>query len=143
MSQISDLESRLIAELRADGRAPIAALAERLRVSRTTVSRSIDRLVAGGVIIGFTVRTRDATADDRVRAVSFIEVQGYTTEQVITSLRGLPEIMRLHTTNGGWDLVAEMSCRDLSAFDDLLRRIRAIRGVMNSETSLLLSSVVR
>ncbi|WP_144794394.1 Lrp/AsnC family transcriptional regulator [Kocuria palustris] len=143
MTQISELESRLIAELRADGRAPIAALAERLGVSRTTVSRSIDRLVARGVIIGFTVRTRDSTADDRVRAVSFIEVQGYTTDQVISSLRGLPEIMGLHTTNGGWDLVAEISCRDLKAFDDLLRRIRAIRGVMNSETSLLLSSVVR
>lgn len=143
MSQISELESRLIAELRADGRAPIAALAERLGVSRTTVSRSIDRLVARGVIIGFTVRTRDSTADERVRAISFIEVQGYTTDQVISSLRGLPEIMGLHTTNGGWDLVAEVSCRDLQAFDELLRRIRAIRGVMNSETSLLLSSVVR
>lgn len=143
MMQITELESRLIAELRSDGRAPIAALAQRLGVSRTTISRSIDRLVARGVIVGFTVRTQEATTDDQVRAVSFIEVQGYTTDQVISSLRGLPEIMGLHTTNGGWDLVAEITCPNLRAFNDLLRRVRAIRGVVNSETSLLLSSVVR
>lgn len=142
MMQITELESRLIAELRSDGRGPIAALAQRLGVSRTTISRSIDRLVARGVIVGFTVRTQEAT-DDQVRAVSFIEVQGYTTDQVISSLRGLPEIMGLHTTNGGWDLVAEITCPNLRAFNDLLRRVRAIRGVVNSETSLLLSSVVR
>ena len=92
MSEITELERRLIAELRADGRAPIAALAERLGVSRTTISRSIERLTARDVIIGFTVRTRSIT-DDEVRAISFIEVQGFTTDQVISSLRGLPEIM--------------------------------------------------
>ena len=142
MTEITELERRLIAELRADGRAPIAALAERLGVSRTTISRSIERLTARDVIIGFTVRTRSIT-DDEVRAISFIEVQGFTTDQVISSLRGLPEIMGLHTTNGHWDLVAEISCRNLRAFDDLLRRMRSIKGVVNSETSLLLSSVVR
>ena len=94
------------------------------------------------MIIGFTVRTRSIT-DDEVRAISFIEVQGFTTDQVISSLRGLPEIMGLHTTNGHWDLVAEISCRNLRAFDDLLRRMRSIKGIVNSETSLLLSSVVR
>ena len=61
MSEITELERRLIAELRADGRAPIAALAERLGVSRTTISRSIERLTARDVIIGFTVRTRSAS----------------------------------------------------------------------------------
>ncbi|MDN5685264.1 MAG: Lrp/AsnC ligand binding domain-containing protein [Brachybacterium sp.] len=36
-----------------------------------------------------------------------------------------------------------MACPDLPAFDDVLRRIRSIDGVVNSETSLLLSSVLR
>lgn len=48
----------------------------------------------------------------------------------------------LHTTNGGWDLVAELRTDSLAGFDRLLGQIRAIEGVVNSETSLLLSSVL-
>jgi hypothetical protein len=49
----------------------------------------------------------------------------------------------LHSTNGGWDLVAELHTDSLKSFDQLLGRIRSIDGVVNSETSLLLSSVLR
>ncbi|SJM68328.1 Lrp/AsnC family transcriptional regulator [Gulosibacter sp. 10] len=143
MTPLSELDRRLIAELRKDGRAPVSTLAQKLGVSRATVSKAIERLTAAGVIVGFTVRIRDPAQNEQVCAISFIEVEGYTTDHVISSLRGFPEITKLHTTNGGWDLVAEIVCDDLAAFDDLLRRVRSIRGVVNSETSLLLSSVVR
>ena len=143
MERLSELDRRLISELRRDGRAPVSALAERLKVSRATVTKRIDRLTAEGVIVGFSVRVRDPSETGEVRAVSFIELYGRATSQVIAELRGYPEITALHTTNGGWDLVAESSCTDLQEFDLLLTRLRGIRGIMNSETSLLLSSIVR
>ena len=52
----------------------------------------------------------------------------------------VPEIAALHTTNGRWDLVAEISCDGLGSFDALLGTIRSIDGIRDSETSLLLSS---
>ncbi|MBP2381742.1 Lrp/AsnC family transcriptional regulator [Brachybacterium sacelli] len=143
MERISDLDERLLAALRKDGRAPIATLATRLGVSRATISSRLDKLTAAGVIVGFTVRVRDYAETATVRATSLIEVEGRTTGRVIARLRGFPEIQALHTTNGGWDLVAEIACPDLPAFDEVLRRIRSIDGVVNSETSLLLSSVLR
>lgn len=143
MYRLTDLDKRLISALRKDGRAPISTLAAQLEVSRATVTSRIDRLTAEGIIVGFTVRVRGHAETAEVRAVSFIEVEGQTTDRVIRELRGFPEIQALHTTNGGWDLVAELSCADLAGFDDLLRRMRGLRGIVNSETSLLLSSVVR
>lgn len=143
MERLTDLDRRLISALRKDGRAPVAALAEQLGVSRATVTNRIEKLKAHGVIVGFSVRVRDHNETGEVRAISFIEVVGRTTDHVIAELRGFPEIMALHTTNGGWDLVAEISCENLSDLDEMLRRMRGIKGVVNSETSLLLSSVVR
>lgn len=143
MPRLTDLDRRLISALRKDGRAPVAALAEQLGVARATVTSRIEKLKAAGVIVGFSVRVHDHSETGEVRAVSFIEVVGRTTDHVIAELRGFPEIMALHTTNGGWDLVAEISCENLRDFDELLRRVRGIKGVVNSETSLLLSSVVR
>jgi len=139
----TDLDRRLLAALREDGRMPVAELARRLQVARATVTARLDRLVASGVIVGFTVRVRDAAAIDRIRAVSLIEVEGRAADAVIRTLRGFPEIIALHTTNGGWDLVAELEVDTLADFDATLGRIRSTDGVVNSETSLLLSSVLR
>ncbi len=122
---------------------PVAELARTLGVARATATARIDRLIASGTIIGFTVRVRDELDPLAVRAMTLIEVEGRTTDNVIRQLRGFPEIRSLHTTNGGWDLVAELGAESLAHFDRVLGRIRSIEGVVNTETSLLLSSVLR
>lgn len=143
MAVLTDLDRRLLSVLREEGRAPVAEIARRLGVTRATVTSRMDRLVAAGVIVGFTVRAREDAVAGEVRAVTLIEVEGRSTDAVIRRLRGFSEIDALHSTNGAWDLVAEVRTRDLVEFDRLLGLIRSIDGVLNSETSLLLSSVLR
>jgi DNA-binding Lrp family transcriptional regulator len=143
MDHLDDLDRRLLSALREDGRAPVAELARRLGVARATVNGRIDRLVASGTIVGFSVRVREELDPLAIHAISLIEVEGRTTDEVIRRLRGLPEVIALHTTNGGWDLVAELRTETLGDFDRVLGRIRSTEGVVNSETSLLLSSVLR
>jgi len=70
-----------------------------------------------------------------------IEVVGKLASQVIRRLRGLSELHRLHTTNGKWDLVAELRIDSLEAFDSVRREVRMTDGVSNSETSLFLALV--
>lgn len=143
MVTLDDLDRRLIAALREDGRAPVASLARTLGVARATVNSRLERLVSSGTVIGFTVRVREELDPLAIHAITLIEVEGRTTDRVIRELRGFPEVIALHTTNGGWDLVAELRTETLTDFDRVLGRIRLIDGVVNSETSLLLSSVLR
>jgi DNA-binding Lrp family transcriptional regulator len=143
MSELDDLDRRLIAELRTNGRAAVASLAQTLGVTRATVNNRLARLVASGTVLGFTVRIREEAETDVIRAIALIEVEGRSTDDVIRKLRGFPQVQALHSTNGGWDLVADLRTDTLMAFDRLLGRIRSIDGVVNSETSILLSSVLR
>jgi DNA-binding Lrp family transcriptional regulator len=143
MPELDDLDRRLIAALRTDGREPVTMLARRLGVTRATVNSRLDRLLASGTLLGFTARIREDYEPDAIRAVSLIEVEGRATDAVIRALRGFPEVTTLHTTNGAWDLVAELRTDTLADFDRLLGRIRSVEGILNSETSLLLSSVLR
>jgi DNA-binding Lrp family transcriptional regulator len=136
-----DLDRRIIAHLRVDGRASLSKLADALGVARGTVQNRLDRLLDSGTLLGFTVRVRDDYDDLSVRAVMMVEVTGKSTTQVIQKLRGIVEIRTLHTTNGNWDLVADIRAASLSDFDRVLREVRMIDGVANSETSLLLSTV--
>ena len=135
------VDKALVAILRTDARASISKLAKLLHVSRGTVQNRLDRLIASGAILGFTVRAHDALETDVVKAIMMIEVVGKSTVQVIQKLRGIPQLEKLHTTNGAWDLVAEIRTSSLLEFDSVLRDVRTIEGVLNSETSILLSSV--
>lgn len=141
MHSLDQLDRDLIALLRRDGRAPIAKLAEVLGVARGTVQNRLDRLQASGALLGFTVRVREDIAEGAVKAVMLIEVAGHSTARIIRQLRGIPELVALHTTNGAWDLVAQINATSLADFDRVLRIVRAIDGVTTSETCILLSAV--
>ncbi len=133
-------DTRLISLLREDARMSVSALAKALRVSRGTVQNRIDKLVEQNVLLGFTVRTTPEAAAHRVRAAMMISVDGVHADDVLKTLRGYPEVRALHTTNGRWDIIAEIGTDTLESFDEALRRIRMIKGISNSETSLLLST---
>ncbi|WP_363238790.1 Lrp/AsnC family transcriptional regulator [Acidocella sp.] len=92
------------------------------------------------MILGYTVILKSDATELPVRGIMMIEIEGFATDRVVRSLSGFPEISSIHTTNGRWDLVVELGTGTLSDFDAVLRRIRLIQGVINSETNLLLAT---
>ena len=136
---LDTLDHDLIALLRKDARAPAALLAKQLKASRSTVQNRIARLQRNGVLLGFTVRLASEQAGHPVRAITQIEVRGGAGDKVIAALKRLPEVVSVYSTNGRWDLVAEVRVADLAGFDHALRQMRDIDGIAASETSLLLA----
>ncbi len=133
------LDTQLISLLRDNARTPISTLATQLKVSRGTVQNRIDKLLEERILLGFTVRTTPEAASHRIRAITMVRTEG-DADQVLRTLRGYPEVRALHTTNGRWDIVAELATDTLQEFDEVLRQIGKVRGVANTETSLLLST---
>jgi len=137
---MDDLDRQLVALLRSNARLPAATIARQLRVARGTVQNRIARLERDGVIAGYTVRLAAADAGRCITALMLIAVEGNNVEKVLRSLQGDAAVAALHTTNGRWDIVAELRADSLEEFDRVLSRIRRIDGVASSETNLLLST---
>src|SRR5471030_1595151 len=135
---MDDVDRKLLALVRQDAREPAASLAKKLKVSRATVQNRLARMLTRGVILGFTVRTRPELEANRIRAVMCIAIEGERSEKVVKTLRGFAEIERIYTTNGRWDLVAELSTESLAGFSHALDQIRQIEGIAATETSILL-----
>ncbi|MDI5925833.1 Lrp/AsnC family transcriptional regulator [Rhizobium leguminosarum] len=140
MISVDDLDTELLSALRHNARISVSSLAAMTGASRATVAARIERLVASGTIVGFTIRTGHETRSAGVRAIVMIEVLGKLADRVADQLRGLPQVRALHSTNGKWDFVAELEDRDLAAFDETLRRIRLINGINSTETNILLKT---
>jgi DNA-binding Lrp family transcriptional regulator len=134
------LDQQLLAQLRLNARSSVATLAHRLGVSRGTVSNRIARLEDSGVIVGYTVRLRPDTEPDHISAWMNIAVEGNQTRAVIGTLLGEPGVAALHDTNGRWDLLAELRAVNLGELAEVLERVRLIKGIANTETSIHLQT---
>ena len=133
-------DRHLISLLRDNARTPVASLAKALQVSRGTVQNRLARLQADGTIVGYTVKLKPQAEDQPIRALMTVAVEGNRTDEILRALRGDPAVCALHTTNGRWDIVAELRTDNLKTVDRVLSRIRLIDGISNTETSLLLST---
>ena len=138
---MDDVDRQLIALLRDDARMPVATLAKKLRVARATVQNRLSRLLQDGAIVGFTVRLRPEAEAHRIRAIMSIEIEGNYGVDVRRVLRGMPNVVALHTTNGRWDMMAELRTDTLESFDSVLNTIRQVDGIASTETSILLSTL--
>jgi DNA-binding Lrp family transcriptional regulator len=133
-------DQRLIALLRQDARLPVATLAAKLGVSRGTVNNRLAKLQKAGVIVGYTVQLRPDAQPDQIRAWMGIDVEGNQTREVVSHLLGEPGVASLHDTNGRWDLLAELRATTVQELSQVLERIRLLKGIRGTETSIHLAT---
>lgn len=137
---MDEIDQKLLALLRQDARTPAATLAAKLQVSRGTVTNRIRRLEDEGVIVGYTVRLRPDVQFNAIKAWMSIAVEGNQTRTVVASLLGEPGVATLHDTNGRWDLLAELRAESLQELAKVLERIRLLKGISATETSIHLET---
>ena len=137
---MDDIDRRLIALLRKNGRRSVSDLALDLGLSRATVRARMDRLEREGEIVGYTPILRSDVVSLPVRGLTLIEVEGRAADRIVDTLAGFTEVSAIHTTNGKWDLIVELGTNSLTELDVVLRRIRLIPGITASETNLLLAT---
>ena len=133
-------DQQLLSLLRKDARTSVATLASKLGVSRGTVSNRVAKLEDAGIIVGYTVRLRPDAQPTEISAWMSVAVAGNETRAVIASLLGEPGVACLHDTNGRWDLLAELRAASLAELSHVLERIRLIRGISSTETSIHLET---
>jgi DNA-binding Lrp family transcriptional regulator len=137
---LDDTDRRLISLLRKDARMSVAALAAKLGISRGTVTNRLRKLENEHVIVGYTLQLRPDAEPNWIRAWMGVRVDGNQTRLVTASLLGEPGVAELHDTNGRWDLLAELRAESMAELSQVLERIRLIKGIANTETSILLAT---
>lgn len=140
-ANMDSLDSDILRLLHANARAPVAALAHRLKVSRGTITNHIRQLEQSGVIAGYTAVLRDnQRGPKQVHAWMAIAVDSDGANAVVATLLGFSFVIALYDTNGQWDLLAELEAPTLLDLSRDLEHIRTTRGIRTSETSIHLAT---
>ncbi len=132
-------DERLLTLLEADARISVTALAARLKLARSTVQDRLNRLERSGVIRGYTIRRADDRTTRLIRAQAMLSIDPKLSERIVADLKALPELKRLVTISGEFDLIAEIAAETTERLDTLLDHIGRLKGVQRTMSSIVLS----
>ena len=137
---VDELDRGILAHLAQDARMSVAVLARRLKVARSTVQARLERLETSGSIAGYRLRLGDSAREHRIRATCMVNIEPRAQAAILTRLRSLPEVERIHTTSGRVDLLLQLAAVSTSQLDDVLDQIGGLTGVKSSESLIHLST---
>ena len=137
---MDEKDRELIAQLETNARLPVATLARRLGLARSTVQARIERLEEKGIIAGYALRLGDAARGDRIRATVLIAIEPRSTPAVLARLKTMPQVETAPTASGRFDMILQIAAASTTVLDQSLDAIGEIDGVKSSESLIHLST---
>lgn len=137
---LNELDTRLLALLEANARETTSALARKLGVARSTVQNRLERLERNGIVQGYTVRYTLPYESGLVRAHVMLSADTQKTRAVEAALKKFSEIKALYSVSGQYDMLAVVQAETTARLDEVLDNIRAIEGIEDTNSSVILST---
>ncbi|MFG1945823.1 Lrp/AsnC family transcriptional regulator [Nonomuraea sp. NPDC048826] len=144
MSEVDEIDHRLLRLLREDGRRTFSEMAERVGLSVAAVKRRVDRLKELGVITGFTVEIDYAKLGWGIEAFTELRYPGTTpVADIVRTAATVPEVQEVFTIAGDPDALIHVRVRDLGHLQQVIDRLRRAGDVTGTKTLLVLGSWIR
>lgn len=128
----------ILRELIGDARTSIRSLADRVHISRANAYARVDRLVADGVITGFSAQIAHERAGLGTSAYVSLSIEQNSWREVSARLGRLPYVEHVSMLGADFDVLVLVRAPDNAALRDLvLDRIQSIPGVQTTRTWLV------
>jgi DNA-binding Lrp family transcriptional regulator len=143
-SELDAIDRRILDELLADARIPIATLAYRVHLSRHAIRHRIDRLESLKVISGYTIRLGQPMDDKHaVRAIIMVyrrdRMRG---TDVVRAIELIPEVTFCYIVSGMFDLVVHIEAESIDRVNAIWAHLADLPGVQDTHTTFVLSPII-
>jgi DNA-binding Lrp family transcriptional regulator len=144
VARLDDIDERILAELRDDGRASFAAVGAKVGLSASAVKRRVDRLLDDGVITGFAaVVDPEAIGWTTEAYVELWCAPSTTPAQVLAVAARHPQVVSAATISGEADALVHVRATSVHDFERVLERIGADPAVVRTKSAIVLSRGVQ
>ncbi|MEM1191747.1 MAG: Lrp/AsnC family transcriptional regulator [Pseudomonadota bacterium] len=141
--ELSGNDRRILAALSDNARMPVAELARRVNLSRSTVKQRLERMERSGIIVGYSLRLGDDIGRQRLRAIVMIQADPKANASIVRSLRSLDAVRELYAVNGLYDLSATLVVDSTEDLDEALDTLGRLEGVEKTVSSIVLSTKIQ
>jgi Lrp/AsnC family transcriptional regulator, leucine-responsive regulatory protein len=120
---IDNADLRILEQLQADGRLPVAALAQEVGLSATPCSLRLRKLERDHVILGYHARLNPRALQQAL--LVFVSVKLKATDEATlarfnSAVKPVKQILECHMTGGGFDYLLKIRVRDMAEFREIL-----------------------
>ena len=138
MAALDDIDLRILAALRADGRLSMRALAEKLHISRANAYMRVERLESSQVITGYTATIDPRRCGYGLSAYVFLKITQQSWKAVRREVLSIPEVDHAALVSGEHDIVLLVRTRDAASLRDVvLTRLQGMPEVTSTHTVLI------
>lgn len=144
VQRIDPIDQKIISELSANARLPVATLAKRVNLSRNAVRQRLERLERSRVISGYTLRlgVGERGAERTIALIMVYRKDRMRGAEVTTALRKYPEVRSCFVMSGNFDLVVQVEAEHPDRLREICSEIWKMPGVMDTQTTFVLSTVL-
>ncbi|WP_283134968.1 Lrp/AsnC family transcriptional regulator [Rhizohabitans arisaemae] len=141
--EMDQLDRSIISALIEDARATYAEIGGQVGLSAPAVKRRVDRLLASGIITGFSARVEPAALGWTTEAYVELFCQGRTSpKEIATAVARFPEIVGACTITGEADALVHIRARDMHHVEQVIERISAHPFVVRTKSAIVLSRLL-
>ena len=141
--QVDNIDYGIIDLLRQNARAGYGDIGEVVGLSASAVKRRVDRLVADGVIRGFTIQVDPVV--DGMATEAYVELFCRGTvapEELKRILSAVPEVVDAGTVTGSADAIVHIRSRDIASLEEALEKVRIAPNVDHTRSAIVLSRLI-
>jgi len=140
---VDSIDLGIIDVLRANARAGYGDIGDSVGLSASAVKRRVDRMVADGVIRGFTIQVDPAV--DGLDTEAYVELFCRGTvapTELRRILSAVPEVVGAGTVSGSADAIVHMRSRDIASLEVALEKLRLAPNVDHTRSAIVLSRLI-
>jgi len=140
--KLDEIDQQIIALLRENARRSFQDIGGHVALSAPAVKRRVDRLEQGGVIRGYSAVLDHAALGWTTHAVVALFCEGHMTGDEILAAAGRhPEVAAAHTIAGEASAILHVHARDTGHLEQALEGIRDERGIIRTQSQMVLSTL--
>lgn len=140
---MDSLDQQIVARLMADARSSYAEIGGVVGLSAPAVKRRVDKLLAAGVLRGFTAVVDPGALGWGTEAFVEVHCRGNVApSRLRTGLEPLPEVVAAYTVSGAADAIVHLRAAGIAHLEEALERLRAVDFVERTVSTVVLSTLL-
>jgi DNA-binding Lrp family transcriptional regulator len=140
---MDEIDQRIVALLRENARRSCQDIGSHVALTAPAVKRRIDRLEARGVVRGYAAVLDSTALGWPTHAIVELICEGRMSgADVLAAVAAHPEVTAAYTVAGEAAAILHVRARDTVHLERTLERIREARGVIRTQTQVVLSTLL-
>ena len=145
ISEIDDIDRKIIAALQADGKITVNELAEKVGLSASPCARRVRMLEQSGVIKGYAAIIDQKKVGLPISAFASIKLERQREKDLEAFAKAIskwPEVLECYLMTGHRDYLLRVVVEDLGAYEKFLKqKLTLVSGIASIESSFALDQI--